>query len=447
MRHSRLWAPSLLMAAVACVASAALADPALAPRFEGAAAFGDWQRDGPGAIHGITPADLPAPFATKPAAHVPQIVPRPAGLLPKVPPGFKVELFAEGLSHPRLMRTAPGGDVFVSETRAGRISSLRAGEAAAFATGLDHPFGLAFYPPGAEPKWLYVANETSVVRFPYRNGEVTASAPPEVIVPHLPGGGHTTRDVALTPDGRTMLVSVGSGSNIAEDMEAKTLDMAAAWDKSAGAVGAGWDGETDRATVLAFDPDGKGRRLYATGLRNCVSVAIEPSTGGPWCAVNERDLLGDDLVPDYVTRVDPGAWYGWPWYYLGNHEDPRHAGRRPDLTGKARVPDVLIQPHSAPIQMTFYDGTLFPPGYRGSAFVALHGSWNRSKPTGYKVVRILMRDGKPTGEYEDFMTGFLLDDDRAWGRPTGVTIAADGALLVSDDANGLIWRVTATLAP
>lgn len=437
------------MVAVARLASAVLADPAVPPRFDGPAAFGDWRRDVPGAIHRITPDDLPAPYATKPTAHVPRIVARPAGMLPKVPVGFKAELYAEGLAHPRLMRTAPNGDVLIAETRSGRIRILRAerggGDKSAqiFASGLDHPFGLAFYPPGPEPQWLYVANETSIVRIPYRTGDAAASGKPVVIVARLPTGGHTTRDIAFTPDGKTMLVAVGSFSNVAESMKARSEADAAAWDQANDATGAAWDEEADRAAVLAFDPDGSHKRLYATGLRNCVTVAIERATGAPWCAVNERDLLGDDLVPDYVTRVGKGGWYGWPWYYLGNHEDPRLAGQRPDLAGKARLPNVLIQPHSAPIQMTFYTGTQFPPGYRGNAFVALHGSWNRSKPTGYKVVRVVFKDGKPTGEYEDFMTGFVLDDDHVWGRPTGVTVAADGALLVSDDANGLIWRVTA----
>ena len=437
------------MAAVAHPATAALAEPADSLRFDGPAAFGDWRRDVPGAIHRITTDDLPAPFATKPAAQVPRIVPRPAGLYPKVPAGFKVALAAEGLIHPRLMRRAPNGDVLISETSSGRIRILQAkrtagdNSAGIYASGLDHPFGLAFYPPGPQPKWLYVANETSIVRLPYANGDVAAAGRPVVIVAHLPAGGHTTRDIAFTPDGMTMLVSVGSRSNIAEGMSPKVERAADGWDTANGATGAAWDSEAGRAAVIAFDPEGKDRRLYATGLRNCVTLAFEPATGQPWCAVNERDLLGDDLVPDYVTRVDRGAWYGWPWDYFGNHEDPRLARQRPGLAGKARVPDVPIQPHSAPIQMTFYDGVQFPPAYRGGAFVALHGSWNRSKPTGYKVVWIPTRDGKPTGDYQDFMTGFMLDDDHVWGRPSGVAVTADGALLVSDDANGAIWRITA----
>jgi glucose/arabinose dehydrogenase len=193
-----------------------------------------------------------------------------------------------------------------------------------------------------------------------------------------------------------------------------------------------------------FDPSGKNRRVFATGIRNCSGLTVEPTTGEVWCSTNERDKLGDDLVPDYVTRVREHAFYGWPWYYLGNHEDPRHAGKRKDLVGKVTMPDVLLQPHSAPLQLMFYTGTAFPADYRGNAFVALHGSWNRGGRTGYKVVRIVARDGVPTGEYEDFMTGFVVDAERVWARPVGIAVDNDGALLVGDDGNGTIWRITYT---
>jgi glucose/arabinose dehydrogenase len=237
-----------------------------------------------------------------------------------------------------------------------------------------------------------------------------------------------------------MLVSVGSGSNVAEGIGAPPGGLAAWSDKRP--LGAAWSYEQGRAAVLSFDPDGKNPKLFATGIRNCVGLAISPADGTPWCATNERDGLGDDLVPDYVTRVREGAFYGWPWFYIGANEDPRLAGARPDLKDKVTIPDVLLQPHSAPLGLTFYDGSSFPADYRGDAFVAAHGSWNRSQRTGYKVIRIRLKDGVPTGEYEDFVTGFVVNDRDVWGRPVGVAVAHDGALLVSEDGNGTIWRVS-----
>jgi len=238
-----------------------------------------------------------------------------------------------------------------------------------------------------------------------------------------------------------MFVAVGSGTNVAEDMP--KLDQAALQKWIAeNPLGAAWGGETERADVLVFDPQGKNRHIYATGIRNCSGIAIHPTTGDLWCATNERDLLGDDLPPDYVTRVREGAFYGWPWYYIGGNQDPRHKDARNDLKDKVTVPDVLIQSHSAALEITFYDGDHFPAEYKGSGFVALHGSWNRAKRTGYKIVRIPTNDGVPTGEYEDFVTGFGVNDANTWGRPVGVTIAKDGALLFSEDGNGTIWRVS-----
>jgi glucose/arabinose dehydrogenase len=241
-----------------------------------------------------------------------------------------------------------------------------------------------------------------------------------------------------------MYVSVGSLSNVGEGMEAKTDELAAAWDTEKHAIGAGWGDEEGRADVLEFTPEGKERRIYATGIRNCVGLAVHPRTADIWCATNERDGLGDNLAPDYVTRVRAGGFYGWPWYYIGAHPDPRLKGQRLDLKGKAIVPDTLLQPHSAPLQMTFYDGSEFPEPYQGDGFVAVHGSWNRAKPTGYKVVRAILKNGIPTGEYDDFLTGFIIDDTHVWGRPVGVAVAKDGALLVSEDGNGTIWRITYT---
>jgi glucose/arabinose dehydrogenase len=414
---------------------------------EGKEAYGSWQRDKPGTVRLIRPKDLPQPGATKSAANMPRVVARPSGAAPQVPPGFRIELFAEGLSGPRIIRVAPNGDIFVAETRAGHIRVLRAAEGAAkpgtnetFASGLNRPFGIAFFPSGDNPQWVYVANTESVVRFPFHSGDLKASGPPETVVAKLPAGyGHSTRDIVFSPDNKRMLVSVGSVSNVGEGMGEPPGGLQA-W-RGRQPLGAAWGEETDRAAVLAFDPDGKNQQLFATGIRNCVGLAMQPN-GTVWCSTNERDGLGDDLVPDYVTRVQENAFYGWPWFYIGDHPDPRHAGARADLRGKVTVPDVLLQAHSASLGMTFYDGNNFPAEYRGDAFAAEHGSWNRSKPTGYKVIRVRLKDGRPTGEYEDFVTGFVVNDNEVWGRPVGVAVAHDGALLISEDGNGTIWRVT-----
>jgi glucose/arabinose dehydrogenase len=408
----------------------------------GSAAFGDWHTDRPGLVRLIRPADLPKPGATASSANFSRVVPRPAGAIPQVPPGFKAELLAEGLKGPREMRTAPDGDIFVAETRQGRIRLLRLSEDGShlvkneiYASGLNEPFGIAFY-PSDNPQWVYIANTDSVVRFRYREGDLKASGKPETVVAELPHGpAHSTRNIVFTRDGKRMLVSVGSASNDAEGLRGAPSDKTSV-------LGAISGFETGRADVLAFNPDGTSPTIFATGIRNCVGLAVHPDRGDAYCSTNERDGLGDDLVPDYVTRVREGAFYGWPWFYIGNHEDPNHAGERPDLKDKVTIPDVLIQAHSASLGLTFYTGSTFPAEYRGDGFAAEHGSWNRSKRTGYKVIRIRMKDGAPTGEYEDFVTGFVVDDSNVWGRPVGVTVARDGALLVSEDGNGTIWRVT-----
>ena len=425
----------LLFSALA--ASLAHAQPAR----QGASAYGDWRSDAPGVIRHLTEADLPQPSATSSASRGPRVVPRPAGAIPKVPAGFTVELWATGLDMPRAMRTAPNGDVFLAESGAGRIRVWRTqagasqpGPPSTFATHLDQPFGIAFWPP-AQPRYVYVAETSRIVRFPY-NGGTEAAGPAQVIIPHLPEGGHWTRDLAAAPDGSGLFVSVGSASNVARGMRGTVGANA-----SAAAAGAGTGEENGRAAVFRFAPEGGALELVASGLRNCVSLAIEPKTKALWCATNERDGMGDDLPPDYATRVRPGAFYGWPWFYIGDHQDPRHLGERPDLAGRITVPDVLIQPHSAPLGIIFYDGTSFPAGYTGDGFVTLHGSWNRARRTGYKVVRLRLHDGIPTGEYEDFLTGFVASDDAVWGRPVGLTVLHDGSILVSEDANGTIWRV------
>jgi glucose/arabinose dehydrogenase len=414
----------------------------------GPAAFGDWRADQPGVSRLIKPDDLPRPGATPSSASVSRVGRRPPAALPQVPAGFKVELFAEGLNGPRQMRVAPNGDIFVAETSAGRIRILRAAEGGSkpsvneiYAGALNRPFGIALYPSGSNPQWIYVANSDSVVRFPYRAGDIKAAGKPETIVAELPHGyGHSTRDIVFTNDDRRMLVSVGSAGNNGEGM-GSAAGGSQAWIREH-PLGASWGNETDRAAVLMFDPDGKRAGIFATGIRNCVGLAVHPASGDLYCSTNERDGMGDNLVPDYVTRVREGAFYGWPWFYIGSNEDPRHTGARPDLKGKVTVPDVLIQAHSASLGLTFYDSAACPSEYRGDGFAAEHGSWNRSKRTGYKVIRIRLRDGVPTGEYQDFVTGFVLNDSEAWGRPVGVAVAHDGALLVSEDGNGTIWRIT-----
>ena len=425
------------------------------PVLTGAAAFGDWHSDAPGVRRLIRPGDLPPPYASRSSSNSPDIAPRPADAVPHAPPGFAVTLFAQGLRGPRLLRTAPNGDVFVAESGAGRIRVLRAAPGATraagdfvFASGLRGPFGLAFYPPGPNPRYLYVGLNNQVVRFAYQAGDTVARGAPEVVVDELARttGGHVTRDVAFAPDGSRMFVSVGSGSNVAEGIGRAPPEGLDAW-RSQAPLGAAWGSETARADVLSFTPEGGDERVFATGIRNCVGLAVQPATGELWCSTNERDGLGDNVPPDYVTRVRAGGYYGWPWYYVGDHEDPRHRGERPDLAGRMTEPDVLLQPHSASLQLTFYTGRQFPRDYWGDAFAAEHGSWNRGKRTGYKLVRIQLRDGVPTGVYEDFLTGFVVDDDAVWGRPVGVTVAGDGALLVSEDGNGTIWRVAAAAQP
>jgi glucose/arabinose dehydrogenase len=425
-----------------------LVSPAIADApLTGATAYGDWHSDAPGVVRHITADAMPPPNATLSAHRAPAVVTRPAGAMLRVPPGFEVEPFAAGLERPRLLRVAPNGDVFVAESDAGRVRILRTLPGAAaksqsylFAEGLSYPFGIAFWPPGPDPRFVYVAGTDQVVRFPYRPGDLRARAKPQIVVPHLPVGGHPTRDLVFSPDGRSMFVSVGSESNIPTDLPPRDAVAARAWDAAHG-LGAAWGSEQDRADVLAFDPDGGNRRIFAAGLRNCTAEAIQPPGGSLWCVVNERDGLGDDLPPDYATSVRQGAFYGWPWYYTGGHEDPRLKGLRPDLTGHVTVPDVLIQPHSAPLGIAFYEGNQFPPEYRGDAFVTLHGSWNRARRTGYKVIRLRFAGGRPTGEYEDFLTGFVASDQAVWGRPVGLAVAQDGALLVSEDGNGTIWRI------
>lgn len=443
MRVSTIGLAAVLLLSAGVALSLAAGE---APLLTGAAAYGDWRSDAPGVRRKIAPADMPPPMATQPVAEPPRVVARPEGAWPKAPPGFSVSLFAQGLAMPRAIRVAPNGDIFVAESGAGRVRVFRAKDGAEaaeashiFAAGLDRPFGIAFYPPGPDPTYVYIAASDRVARYPYRPGEA-AAGPAEAIAPLPRGEYHWTRDIVFSPDGKTVYVSVGSASNVAEEVE-PLRGAALQRFASSHPLGAMWGEEAERGAVLAFDPDGHGRRIYATGLRNCSGETIQPETGALWCVTNERDMLGDNLPPDYATSVKDGAFYGWPWRYIGDNPDPNRPNERPDLAGKVTIPDVLIQPHSAPLGMIFYEGGQFPADFKGDAFVALHGSWNRAKRTGYKVVRLTFKDGKPTGEYEDFLTGFVANADSVWGRPVDVAVAHDGALLITEDAGGAIWRV------
>ena len=421
----------------------------------------DWKKDVPGRVHRIDVAHLPAPFDTASAANFPKLVDKPADAKLAVPKGFKVDVFTSDVQAPRAMRLAPNGDIFLTETQTGRVKVLRPsadGSTAAtvevFAQGLNLPFGMGLYPSGGDPQWLYVAETNRVVRYAYKVGQTQATGVPEVVVPELSpsgGGGHFTRDLAFSSDGKRMFVSVGSASNVAEDMPKKTPDEIKAWEQEHG-LGATWGGETNRADVLVFEAGaGKPGKVFASGIRNCVGLTVNPGTGDLWCTTNERDMLGDDLVPDYSTRVMEGRFYGWPWYYMGQYEDPRLKGDRPDLAGKATVPDVPYQAHSAALNLVFYTAakgsSVFPKEYQGDGFAVMHGSWNRAFRTGHKIVRVRMKNGVPTGEYDDFMVGFIADDGNAWGRPVGAVVAADGSLLMSDDGNNLIYRISYRKGP
>ena len=435
--------------ATAVVGVAVMAQPGAPSQvLRGAAAFGDWQQDKPGLRRMITAQDVPPPAQSEGVANFSQTVPRPDGATPALPGGFAATVIAAGLKTPRVVRTAPNGDLFVAETGANQVRVFRLAsgkpetpEGSVFVSGLNQPYGLAFYPSGANPQWLYIGNTDALVRVPYKNGDLKASAAPETLVSGIPTRGHSTRDVAVSADGKRIFFSVGSQSNVAENMTQPPDGGVEAWAKGH-ALGATWGPEERRADVLTFDPDGKNEKVFATGLRNCAGITVQPGTGALWCVVNERDMLGNNLPFEYATSVREGAFYGWPWYYIGNHEDPRRKGERADLASKVTTPDVLMQAHSAPLQIAFYTGDAFGPSYKGGAFVTLHGSWNRAVRTGYKVVWLPFTNGKATGEYEDFMTGFVTSDKQVWGRPVGVTVAADGALIVTEDANGTIWRIT-----
>jgi glucose/arabinose dehydrogenase len=499
-----------LPAALAIAACATFASAQQQPLLTGQSAFTDWSQQAPGVRHKITLADLPQPDPSQSVGNQPNLIPRPSDAWPIAPAGFKVTLYAGGdaaplqrkdntehmrlsggtFTQPRIVRTAPNGDIFLADTGAGTIFVLRGatpdGKAATiekFATGLDHPFGIAFYPNGPNPKYIYVGNATTIQRFAYTPGDLHATGAPETMVPDIPGyaqlqgGGHSSRDVVFTKDNKHMLVSVGSASNV-DDADTHPKEF-------------------HRADVLEFSPEGKFEEVYASGIRNCVGEAINPVTGALWCSTNERDELGNHLVPDYVTSVPEHSFFGWPWYYMGGTLDPRlhdpctngPGGNQQlstpltadeaknckhiDLSKKVVTPDVLVQPHMASLEMTFYPEhtstthdwpkrpgsdsfkgettqtmpSAFPAQFKGGAFAAEHGSWNRDPRAGYEVIFIPLNFGESKGEYDDFLTGFVTKTGQVWGRPVGVTVANDGSLIVVDDGSRSVWRVTYTGTP
>jgi glucose/arabinose dehydrogenase len=446
------------------------------------APFADYAQQKPGAHHKVTLADLPDPNPSQAVDNGPSLVSRPEGAWPQAPAGYKVTLYAGGdaapmkrsenkqqitTEHsgtfvmPRLIRTAPNGDLFLSDSQAGTIFVLRgvgpdgkAQQIEKFATGLNHPFGIAFY-PAENPKYVYVANTFTVVRYPYHAGDLHASGAAENIITDLPGyaqlrgGGHWTRDIVFSADGSRFFLSVGSASNV-DDADTHPTEF-------------------HRADVLEYTPEGKFMKVYAHGLRNCVGEAVNPTTHELWCSTNERDNLGNYLVPDYVTSVKEDSFFGWPWYYMGGKLDPRlqkpcangtgpdpnklseplteeqaKSCTRVDLSAKVTTPDVLVQPHMASLQMTFVPkgSGAFPSAFAGDAFAAEHGSWNRAQRAGYEVIHIPMHNGHADGSYEDFLTGFVTPDGQVWGRPVGVTIAKDGSMFVTDDGSRSVWHIT-----
>jgi glucose/arabinose dehydrogenase len=370
--------------------------------------------------HGKKP-QLPLPYATKSSANSPDKVSPSQGFLPTVPAGFKVNVFATGFKRPRWLIVAPNHDIFLADTGAGEIVVLRdpqntggAQSRETFATGLSRPFGIAFH-----DDYVYVGAMKELVRFKYDPKTSKRLGEAEHLL-DLPGGGHDTRSVVFSKDGKHVFVGVGSESNVSPGEE------------------------PIRAAVTICDPDGKNARQFATGLRNPVGLALEPVSGEVWTSVNERDELGDNLPPDYFTSLKDGGFYGWPYSYIGDNVDARVKPQRPDLVAKATVPDVLLGAHVAPLQFAFYTGKQFPESYRGGAFVAEHGSWNRSIRSGYQIAFVAFKDGQPSADPVPFMTGLVPDPSsrNVYGRPVGVTVAPDGSLLVSDDGAAVIYRIS-----
>jgi glucose/arabinose dehydrogenase len=365
---------------------------------------------------------LPAPFTTKSAGNGPSSAKPPEGFLPTVPAGFRVNIYAKEFKYPRFLAVAPNGDIFLADLGAGQVIVLRdpqhtgsAQQREIFADKLNRPFGIAFH-----DDYVYIGNMNAVVRFRYDQQTSKRLGEVEHILDLPSGGSHVTRTVAFSLDGKQLFVSVGSSGNINVEKDQR------------------------RAAVLVADPDGKNSRIFASGLRNAVGLGVEPVTGVVWVAVNERDELGDNLPPDYFTSIEDGGFYGWPYSYIGDNVDPRVQPQKPDLVAKAIIPDVLLGAHVAPLEFAFYTGKQFPEQYRGGAFVAEHGSWNRASRAGYQVAFVGFQDGKASADPVPFLTGFVPDPGakKVNGRPVGVAVAPDGALLVADDGAGLIYRVS-----
>ena len=394
---------------------------------------------------------LPPPYQTKSTFNFCEVIGWPKGKAPIAPAGFKVNLFADGLDNPRNLLVAPNGDIFVSEANteisglkriganiigastsqnynksANRISLLRdtngdgiADVKTVFLSRLNKPYGMLIL-----NNWFYVANTDALWRYPYKTGQTKISGVGQKLL-DLPAGGynnHWTRNLRANKDGSKIYISVGSGTNDAEH---------------------GMEVEARRADILEVDPEGKHERIYASGLRNPAGIDFEPQTQVLYTTVNERDDLGDNLVPDYLTSVKQGGFYGWPFAYFGKHEDPGHAGENPEMVKKSIVPDLSLGSHTASLGLAFYTGKTFPAKYQGGAFIGQHGSWNSSKIVGYKVVFAPFINGKPTGIVEDFLTGFIADQakGKVYGRPVGIAILPDGSILVTDDTSNKIWRV------
>jgi glucose/arabinose dehydrogenase len=375
---------------------------------------------------------LPPPYATESKSNNSKVIGWHAGKTPKAPEGFTVTKFADGFENPRWTYIAPNQDIFVVEsgTRSSKnqITVLRDKDKdgkfetrEVFISGLNKPFGMLVL-----KDFFYIANTDGLYRYPYKNNPLKLETKGEKIL-ELPAGGynnHWTRNLLASLDGSKIYVSVGSGSNVGEN---------------------GMDKEVRRAAILEINPDGTGEKIFASGLRNPVGMDWNPANKELWTAVNERDELGDDLVPDYITSVKREGFYGWPYSYFGNIPDPRMKGERKDLVEKAIVPDVPVGSHTASLGLAFYTKDAFPAKYKNGAFVGQHGSWNRSKISGYKVLFVPFKDGKPSGKPEDFLTGFISDANKAevYGRPVAVTVMNDGSLLVNDDSSNTIWKVTA----
>lgn len=386
---------------------------------------------GPDSVATVTDSlVLPAPFTSKSVTNRPDEVGWKDGQMPKAPEGFVVTKYADKFESPRWTYIGPNGDIFVAESgtkkSADRITILRDVNKdgvpemrEVFLEKLNKPLGMLIL-----NNYFYVGNTDGLYRYPYKPGETKITGKGVKIL-NLPAGGynnHWTRNLLANADGSKIYVSVGSGSNVAEH---------------------GMDNEVRRANILEINPDGTGEKVYASGLRNPVGMDWAPGTKTLWTAVNERDELGDDLVPDYITSVKQGGFYGWPYSYFGQNKDPRMKGEGADLVAKAIVPDVPVGSHTASLGLTFYNKTKFPAKYQNGAFIGQHGSWNRSKLAGYKVMFVPFKDGKPSGKPEDFLTGFIDDESKVSGRPVDVTVMEDGSLLVNDDSGNVIWKVTA----